>query len=181
MSETEQLIHDIRSPLSAIRGYAQMLQRRLATETTNTLEVEEGLRHIVESAKRVAELLDQLAVSPATESSALKREPADLVELARGVAAESQAAASGRGVVIVLASVPALVGSWDVGRLTRVLANLVGNALKYNHENRPVLVAVQQAGDHALLTVTDHGLGIPAADLPHVLEGAPILFVKRRQ
>ena len=57
---TEQLIHDIRSPLSAIRGYAQLLRYRLANDRASAADVEDGLRRIVESAKRVDDLLDLL-------------------------------------------------------------------------------------------------------------------------
>ena len=44
-----------------------------------------------------------------------------------------------------------------------MLANLIGNALKYNREGRPVVVTVQRDGDSAALSVADQGIGIPAA------------------
>jgi anti-sigma regulatory factor (Ser/Thr protein kinase) len=55
-------------------------------------------------------------------------------------------------------------------RLERMLANLIGNALKYNREGRPVVVTVQRAGDSAMLSVADQGVGIPGAELARVFE-----------
>jgi hypothetical protein len=102
---TEQLIHDFRSPLSAIRGYAQLLQRRLGNDGAKAVGVEDGLRRILESVARVGQLIDELAESAAPETtSAVKREPTELVQLARRVAAESEAAAAGNGHVVVLTS-----------------------------------------------------------------------------
>jgi signal transduction histidine kinase len=168
---TLQLIHDIQSPLSAVRGYAQLLRRRLANDRARAADVEDGLRRIEESAARVGRLLDQFAESSASGSGGrVNREPIDLVHLARQVAAESEAAASNSSRVVVLPAVTELMGYWDVMRVERMLANLIGNALKYNREGRPVVVTVQRAGDSAMLSVADQGVGIPAAELPHVFE-----------
>jgi two-component system OmpR family sensor kinase len=82
---TLQLIHDIQSPLSAVRGYAQLLRRRLANESAKAADVEDGLRRIEESAARVGRLLDQFAESSAPGSGGrVNRDPTDLVQLAVG-------------------------------------------------------------------------------------------------
>jgi two-component system phosphate regulon sensor histidine kinase PhoR len=168
---TEQLIHDIRSPLSAIRGYAQLLRHRLATDRARAADVEDGLRRIEESAARVAHLLDLLPGSSAQEfGSSVKREPTELVQLARHVAADCEAAASRRSPVVVLSSVAELAGWWDAVHLECTLANLIGNAVKYNRKGRPVVVTVQRDGDSAALSVADQGIGIPAAELSRIFE-----------
>jgi len=81
------------------------------------------------------------------------------------MAAEREAAAAGRGHVEVLPAVADLVGWWDRSRLERMLANLVGNALKYNRKGRPIAVIVQRDGDSAVLSVADRGVGLPPAEL----------------
>ena len=168
---TEQLIHDIRSPLSAIRGYAQLLRYRLANDRASAADVEDGLRRIVESAKRVDDLLDLLPGSSTPWISAgVRREPTELVQLARRVAADCEAAYGGRSPVVVLSDVAELVGWLDAVRLERMLANLISNALKYNRDGRPVIVTLQRDGDLAVLSVADQGIGIPAEELPRVFE-----------
>jgi signal transduction histidine kinase len=68
-----------------------------------------------------------------------------------------------------------LSGWWDAARLERALANLVGNAVKYSAARRAavtVTISRQQdtRGEWAVVEVQDRGIGIPAADLPHIFE-----------
>ncbi|HEY8694521.1 MAG TPA: sensor histidine kinase, partial [Chloroflexota bacterium] len=70
----------------------------------------------------------------------------------------------------VSATAPAVPGVWDVARVHRVVANLLANAIKYSPAGGDVVVLVGVDGDWAVLAVCDEGLGIPAADLPHVFE-----------
>jgi signal transduction histidine kinase len=67
-----------------------------------------------------------------------------------------------------------VVGLWDADRLTRVLENLVANAVKYSPAGSAVVVRVDREeaadGPVAVLSITDHGVGIPANDLPHIFE-----------
>ena len=58
----------------------------------------------------------------------------------------------------------------DPGRLERILANLVTNALKYSPPETEVIVRVAREGAHAVVEVQDHGQGIAPEDLPHVFE-----------
>ena len=152
---TEQLIHDIRCPLSAIRGYAQLLRYRLANDKASAADVEDGLRRIVESAKRVDDLLDLLPGSSTPWITAgVRREPTELVQLARRVAADCEAAYGGRSPVVVLSDVAELVGWLDAVRLERMLANLISNALKYNRDGRPVIVTLPSGCSRLLRKMT---------------------------
>ena len=67
-----------------------------------------------------------------------------------------------------------VVGLWDADRLTRVLENLVANAIKYSPAGSTVVVRVDREeapdGPLAVLSIADQGVGIPAADLPHIFE-----------
>ena len=54
--------------------------------------------------------------------------------------------------------------------MQRVLANLISNALKYSPDGGDIVVRLARQGKEAVLAVEDHGLGIPAADLPHIFE-----------
>jgi two-component sensor histidine kinase/CheY-like chemotaxis protein len=58
----------------------------------------------------------------------------------------------------------------DVDRLTQVLSNLLHNAVKYTHDGGHLTVRLQRAGDEAVLTVADNGIGIAPALLSHVFE-----------
>ncbi|MGD9890704.1 MAG: ATP-binding protein [Dehalococcoidia bacterium] len=169
--------HDLRTPLTSIRGLAQLLARQLAR-----LEPPQGprLREQAAAIDRAAgtmtamveELLD-LTRLEAGQPLELRQEPVDLVALAH-VSVELQQPSTPLHDLQVVAAVPTLVGMWDRGRLERVLANLLSNAVKYSPEGGPVAVAVQRlhglAEPWAELTVTDRGIGIPRADLPFIFE-----------
>jgi signal transduction histidine kinase len=167
------LIHDIRSPLAAIRGYTQLLRRRAATNELNIRALIASLQHIESAASRVEGLLDELARLPAlnrVQTTAFERRPTDLVQIAQRVAAASEAARLGGCQVVVLSAVPQVIGMWDTARLERALSNLLDNALKYNREDRPVAVTLRQTDTCAVISVADQGVGIPDADLARVGE-----------
>ncbi|MDP9474038.1 MAG: ATP-binding protein [Chloroflexota bacterium] len=70
---------------------------------------------------------------------------------------------------------PSLVGEWDRARLARVVANLLDNAVRYSPKGGEIVVRVGRVEDPdgmpwAVLAVSDQGVGIPAADLPHLFE-----------
>src|SRR6202049_3139708 len=135
-SRRDLLIHDIRTPLATISGYAQLVLRWAAQGGPELLALVDALQHIEEAARRVGNLLGELAdvqAQSGTPAGILHRQPTDLVQLAQRVAADSQRASLGRcEVVVVLQGVPDLVGPWDPARLERAIANLIDNALKYN-------------------------------------------------
>ena len=182
--------HDLKNPLVSIRGFAQLLRRQMARGQTPPPErVAEALGTIETTATRMAAQLDELLDVTGLQmqrSLELEHRPTDLVALARQAAAEHQHATE-RHRIVVEAAVSALVGLWDADRLRRVVDNLLGNALKYSPHGGDVVVTVAReqraphAGDApgagggpgagwAVLQVRDYGMGIPAADLPHVFE-----------
>jgi signal transduction histidine kinase len=95
--------------------------------------------------------------------------PTDLVALARECVLKHQPMSESH-TLRVESDVPELVGTWDAARLERVLANLVANAIKYSPAGGDVLVRVGRDADSAVVSVTDRGIGIPAADVPHIFE-----------
>jgi signal transduction histidine kinase len=65
-----------------------------------------------------------------------------------------------------------LIGYWDAARLERVIDNLLSNAIKFSAPDSAIRVNLARdgSGDVAVLVVQDHGVGIPAADLPRIFE-----------
>lgn len=175
--------HDLKNPLVGIKARAQMMERALGRDAAPTMEqLTRGLSAINEAATRMARLIDGLVEAARLSTDAaltLNREAVDLVALARR-AVEEQQATTEHHVVRVATDLAELNGVWDPARLERVIANLLTNALKYSPSGGEVVVGVARADDAvaatatatawAVLTVRDHGLGIPAADVPHVFD-----------
>lgn len=167
--------HDLKTPLTTIRGFAQLLARRVARSgIPGTEVVQEALASIDAATVRMTGLVVQLLDLARLQSGQgldLQRQPTDLVALARQVAAEHQRATE-RHRIRVQAAEADISGMWDPIRLERVVANLVSNAVKYSPEGGDVTVTLARDGaaapERVWLTVQDHGLGIPARDLAHI-------------
>ncbi len=171
------IAHDLRTPLTTIHGVTQLLARRVARGARLTPEdLQRQLEQIARSTTRMTRLIDDLvdvARLRAGHPLELRRVPTDLVALARQAAAEAQRSTDEHTVVFEAAE-PAIEGLWDAARLERVLANLLGNAVKYSPAGSEVRVTVGREGTPpdgwAVLRVRDQGIGIPAADQPRIFE-----------
>jgi signal transduction histidine kinase len=165
--------HDLKNPLTAIRGSIQMLERtRARTGTLPPDRLELSIRTISGSAARMTALIDELldvARLRMGNPLALERAPMDLVAAAHHLAAIHQSATE-KHTIVVDASVPQIVGVWDERRLQRVLDNLLSNAIKYSPAGGEIRIGLDRDEELAVMDVRDTGVGIPEADLPHVFE-----------
>ena len=159
--------HDLKTPLTTLVAQAQFLERRAEAEPSAPADVS-GIKRIVLEAKRLSALVIELLDASRLEQGRLvgEREPIDLVELARDVASRD---AYRSHHVTVSADAP-VVGSYDLRRIGQVIENLVENAVKYSPEASEVQLALAQRDGHALIDVTDQGIGVPAPDIPHIFD-----------
>jgi signal transduction histidine kinase len=165
--------HDLKNPLTAIRGSVQMLERTLKrTGAIPPERLASSIRTISGAAGRMTTLVDELLDVARLRMGGplvLEYAPMDLVALAREQAAMQQSGTEHHRIVVA-AELPELVGVWDRRRLERVVENLLSNAIKYSPSGGEITLTVRREADMAVLSVTDQGMGIPAADLPHVFE-----------
>jgi signal transduction histidine kinase len=165
--------HDLRSPLAAIRGQAELQRRVLDRDgAPDPQQLLRGATRIEEAATRmngmIAELVDAARVQ-AGRALELHRQVTDLVDLVQRMLAE-QAHTTARHDLVFESAEPRLIAIVDRVRLERVVANLVSNAIKYSPNGGEVRVRLGCAHGWVVLMVQDHGVGIPAADLPRVFE-----------
>jgi signal transduction histidine kinase len=169
--------HDLRSPLTAIKGTAQLLRRRARREAApDPAVLAAGLEQIEATSTEMGALIDELMEVARLQPGQpidLHRQPTDLLELCqRAVAALSTSGLTHR--ISVVPSATRLVGDWDAARLERVLTNLLSNAMKYSPSESAIDVTLareeQDGAAWAVLVVRDRGIGIPADDLPRIFE-----------
>lgn len=168
--------HDLRSPLTAIKGFAQMLRRRL--ERQGVLTAEEALQHLQQidaTATRVSNMVQELlevSLPDTAESPALNRQPTDLVALTHDLVAQQRT--TSRRQIRFRPTTDDLTGDWDESRIQRVIGNLLTNAIKYSPEESAVEVSLEredrEGAPSAVLSVRDHGSGILERDLPRIFE-----------
>lgn len=169
--------HDLRSPLSAIQGYAQLAQRRVRQLPEPGAEsLHRPLESIQLAVKRMTAALDELldlAQLQIGHPLTLRRGLTDLVAITRRAVADQQADSTTPRIE-VSTDLNNLIGFWDAARIERVLSNLLSNAIKYSPGGDDIQVTIRRrnAGEQEIaeLQVVDHGIGIPEADLPHVFE-----------
>jgi two-component system phosphate regulon sensor histidine kinase PhoR len=168
--------HELKTPLAAIRGYAETLGDGALDEPATARRFVE---RILEQSRRLGVLLDDLLTLSRLESpdAPVERRPVDLVRVVERSLETCAARARERQVELQgelpdPASLPPLVGVPD--DLERLLLNLLDNAVKYNRPGGRVTVRVEaapgDAGPGVLVTVADSGLGIPASALPRIFE-----------
>ena len=170
--------HDLKNPLTGIKGMAQLLKRQITRlEVPGKERMLEGLSSIDTTATRMTAQIDELLDLARLQTGQplnINRRASDLVSLVREVAADQQRATE-RHRIVVVATPPELIGQWDPVRLGRVVANLLSNAVKYSPDGGEIRVRVtrenRDGSAWAILTVQDHGIGIPSADLSKVFEG----------
>jgi PAS domain S-box-containing protein len=157
--------HELRSPLTPIRGFVQLVAKELDREGGHESHVQR-LRSLAGHVDRMTRLVDDLLDVSRLRAGPLdiRRKPTDLVAVASDVV--QVRAASGEHVLRLEPALPTVVGDWDSDRLQQVIDNLVGNAIKYSPPGGKISVSigVDARTGEAMLTVADEGPGIPAED-----------------
>jgi signal transduction histidine kinase len=158
--------HDLRAPVTVVKVQAQLLRRR----TDERLWT--GIDRIEHAATRMARWIDELleiATISKEEDLHLRLQPTDLVKLARDAIEEHQQTVR-RHQLVFQCEANEVVGMLDGPRMERVVDNLLGNAVKFSPNGGCVKLEVSVDDGWATIAVRDQGVGIPAADLPHVFE-----------
>jgi PAS domain S-box-containing protein len=162
--------HELRAPLQAIVGWAQLLRSRPPEEIG---DYRAGIEAIDRNARIQAQLIsDLLDVSRITSGKLrLTRQQVDLVQVVDDALETMAATAETRGVSLDKeVGQPNLLVSGDAGRLQQVLNNLLSNAIKFTPAGGNVLVRTRQGDTHVEIAVSDTGQGITAEFLPHIFD-----------
>jgi signal transduction histidine kinase len=158
--------HELRSPLTPIRGFVQLVARDLAREGGHDPQVAR-LNSIAGHVDRMTRLVDDLLDVSRLKAGSLeiRHRRTDLLELAEEVVRDRDAANSTHQIVLVTGPEP-VVGDWDSDRLYQVLDNLIGNAMKYSPPGGVVTVTAgsDPVNGDALVSVADEGPGISPQD-----------------
>jgi len=165
----ETLSHELRTPLTSLALSAQLLQREEASLEPRQREL---LRTILEECARMKQLTDSLLNLARGElaSISLERERIDLARVAEEVAGRFRLQAEDKHVALErhIAEVPPVSG--DPVKLSWVVSNLIGNALRYTPKGGRIEVMTASADDTVRLEVADSGPGIAPELRDYVFE-----------
>ena len=181
--------HELKNPLTAILGQAQVLRRRLNRSLYHesdqqTHELIRGLESIEHQTRRITHMVNTLMEVNRVELDRMELElqEVDLFRLVRRVLKDYLPLApkhemllfvNGQQVPILtdkkIAAAPIIVQG-DEHRLEQVINNLISNAVKYSPEGGPVIVSLEQADNEIELAIEDHGIGVPVEEQSRLTE-----------
>ena len=159
--------HELRSPLTAVR-----LQAQVASRAGSDREREAALAQLAGGVGRAAHLIDQLLHIARLEPSARQGafEPLALDGLIKQTVADFSAQAEARDIDLGVGACATLGLVGQADNLRMLLGNLIDNALRYTPTGGRVDVELTETEGNAVISVSDNGPGIPAAEREHVFE-----------
>jgi signal transduction histidine kinase len=165
-------LHDVRQPITLVEGSLDLADRWLTEPDPDSARVAEAVHDALLASTELVAMIDTLSDASRVAMGALRPdlEPASLEHIVR----EAVAALGPQGRARVRVEVEhrsRLLGMWDPGLLRRLVANLLGNALKYSGSDELVEVSIGPGdGQMARLIVRDQGIGMAEVDLDRVFE-----------
>jgi signal transduction histidine kinase len=167
-NQLDLLAHDVRNPLAAIKGYAQLAARRM--RTGDVAYVERALQLINERSDQLDRMMNEMldVTRMAAGTFSIQRRELDLVALLRDEIEAARVTTSRHQIRL---DAPAELPVWgDQLRLAEVVQNLLSNAIRYSPQGGPIQVDVRLVEGAAQVSVCDAGMGIAPEDLPRVFE-----------
>ncbi len=158
--------HELRTPLASIRGYSELYRLGAARDPA---EVERAMSRIEAESARMGGLVDDLlTLARIDEVREPAREPLDLRELLEDARDDARAAAPDRQITLNPTGPVAIEADGDA--LRRVFGNLLRNAIVHTPEGTPIELSLETTEARAIVSVRDHGPGLPPGDPGAVFE-----------
>jgi heavy metal sensor kinase len=161
--------HELRTPLTVIKGELQ----ELTGETTLTQrDLRERVGSVLEEVARLEHLVSGLLVLSRLDAGEPQRDWADvdLAELVSSTAEQMRLMADDRGIEIELSALRKALVRGDRARLKQIIVNLLDNAIRFTKRGGTVWLRTAADDMGSVLEVSDTGIGIPSASIPHVFD-----------
>jgi signal transduction histidine kinase len=162
--------HEFRTPLGVILSSSEILGKYF--DALEPAERTEQLEAIKANVLRMSGLMEEVLLFSRLEAGgvAFTPEPLDLQGLCERLRDEVFSATRGRCPILLEAEGDLADARGDEALLRHIISNLLSNGVKYSEEGSAVLVLLQRAGNDAVLTVSDRGIGIPSDGLAKLFE-----------
>lgn len=164
---TANVSHELKTPLTSIIGYAEMLESGKVSEDDS--KKFSGIIH--REGTRLLDLIDSIISLSRMEDSATTNtfESIDLCALSNELVERIRYTAKEKGVTITVEGCPLIVRG-DKRMLQDLLFNLLDNSIKYNRIGGSIVLNLMDDGVYGIVKVTDTGIGIPEEDIERVFE-----------
>ncbi|MBK3495971.1 HAMP domain-containing histidine kinase [Viridibacillus sp. YIM B01967] len=160
--------HELRTPISYVKGYGEAIQEGFIPDK----EQHETIALIVREANRMEKLTNELLQlsRSANVSEPIMLYPLPLAETIREVVLLTEQQAYKKDITVNVDVSEDIIVNADEEKLKQIFINLIENALRYSNEHTSMQIIAKETGQIATIQIKDHGIGIPADDLPHITE-----------
>jgi signal transduction histidine kinase len=160
--------HELKTPLAVLRADVERAMGDTSTQTERMVALEEALQEV----RRMSDLVESLLTLARADEGRfdLHREPVELQPLVQEVYETALILGEAQGVTVNLPFTADVTVMGDRTRLRQLFLNLVTNAIKYTPNGGKVELGLGRHPDNVTFAVRDTGIGISAADFPHIFE-----------
>jgi heavy metal sensor kinase len=166
---TDNIAHDLKSPLTRIRGIAETT----LTGSQNIADYQDMAGNVIEESDRMVSMINTMLEIARTDAglAAINTTKTNIGDILRDITEIYEALSDDKGIKLILdmpAILPDIIA--DRAMIQRAMANLVDNAVKYTPSGGTVTVCAREEGGALNISVADTGSGISQKDLPHIFE-----------
>ncbi|HLP62395.1 MAG TPA: ATP-binding protein [Candidatus Deferrimicrobium sp.] len=160
--------HDLKTPLTIIRGEIEIALRK----NRSSKDYIKTLTSVREEAGKLETIIDNLLFLSRLDSPAqrLSLKPVPLDEIILNVFEKAEQLANKKGIIFIIGEMEPTLIRGDVILLSRLVMNILDNAIKYTPAGGRVEISLEKTGENVFLIVHDTGVGIPGDSLPYIFD-----------
>lgn len=163
---TSNVTHELKTPLTSVRGYAELLQ-----STNQDPQEQKFLGIIIEESERLLSLIDEIiALNRVEEHIHIDNEDIDIKALVQKILSRKATSIDEKSLHVDLSIPEGLTLYSDYKILREIFGNLIDNAILYNVEEGILQIQAQETDDYVIVTIGDSGIGISYKDQQHIFE-----------
>lgn len=163
---TSNVSHELKSPLTSIMGFAEMIKSGMVTDEK---DIKEFSGMIYKESSRLLQMIEELlSLSKLNEENIVLRENVNVRKVAEDVADSLSFEAKKKNIDIEIEGEGEIISAGTL--IYEMLFNLVSNSIKYSNDDKVVRIKIEVEKDKMLISVEDQGIGIKREEIPRIFE-----------
>lgn len=163
---TSNVSHELKSPLTSIMGFAEMIKSGMVTDEK---DIKEFSGMIYKESSRLLQLIEELlSLSKLNEENIVLKENVNVRKVAEDVADSLSFEAKKKNIDIEIEGEGEIISANTL--IYEMLFNLVSNSIKYSNDDKVVKIKIEDGKDKMLISVEDQGIGIKREEIPRIFE-----------
>ena len=163
---TSNVSHELKSPLTSIMGFAEMIKSGMVTDEK---DIKEFSGMIYKESSRLLQMIEELlSLSKLNEENIVLKENVNVRKVAEDVADSLSFEAKKKNIDIEIEGEGEIISANTL--IYEMLFNLVSNSIKYSNDDKVVKIKIEDGKDKMLISVEDQGIGIKREEIPRIFE-----------